>query len=357
MPTRTIYRTEPMATRALAAEIRHDCTRFIALLQQRSGLDFGEFESVQCEVKRKVVGGSRPAVRVDIELQFHDHRVGIEAKLDHELTPMQIDDQLLALGEAATLFVLLPNVDAAPNWLSNYPHVRLLGWREALGCFEDSRLTMDDIEGEGRLLKSTVEGWLGDLRVDLLLPNWDVYVDRGQGGMPSIVFWSPLLPDGKQLGGQIEVDGQGMPRSLEEVRFSGYVGISVDDESEQDFFDPAKSSAVPGWIYHLLLLHRAVLAGEEMRLRVETRKPSPGKKNLGVHKIALAERYLRSSDDPDVSLAYLAKGYVTSALGPKLAKVSKDGLGDLAASMVEIFERWYKEELACGDSEPSHRAA
>ncbi|MFV4914357.1 hypothetical protein PFZ49_12605 [Microbacterium lacticum] len=342
----TIYRTETMATRALAAEIRHQHQRFAELLERVSGTRFGRFQTVRCEVKHKVDGGTQPTVRIDVELEFEEQRVGIEAKLDHELTRPQVEDQLLVLGPEATLFVLMPKKDAAPRWLADYPEVFLIDWAESLGCFDDSRLTMDDIHGEGRLLKSTVEAWFSALDLGQRMPGWEVDVHRGGSGMPSIEFRSPPLRDGKQLRGQIEVVGRGMPGSLTEIRFNSYVGISVNPTDEADFPNPEESTLVPSWIAHLQLLHREVLEGEEQRLRINRRAPGPGKKELGARKVPLAKRYLKSSNDGARSLAYLAKGYTDWAIGPKLQDVPKEELEELAAITVEIFHRWYAAEMA-----------
>jgi hypothetical protein len=76
-----IYTQETMVTRALAAEIRHSPGPFIQLLEKRTGLTgVGELESIRCEGKADV----------DLELTFSnlaDYSLGIEAKIDHELTP------------------------------------------------------------------------------------------------------------------------------------------------------------------------------------------------------------------------------------------------------------------------------
>ena len=81
-----IYTTEPMATRALAAEIRHDHSQFVQMLEQRSGTrPFGTLSDIRCETDK----------RLDVVMDFVDggdtHRVGIEAKFDHELTREQIN--------------------------------------------------------------------------------------------------------------------------------------------------------------------------------------------------------------------------------------------------------------------------
>ena len=323
-----IYSTEPMATRALAAEIRHDHRRFVRFLEQISGEVFGSFQRVQCEAQG----------RTDVQLDFDVRSVGIEAKLDHELTVRQVEKQLGALGDSAVLFVLLPNLGAAPMWLDQYPGVFVIDWATTLDCFVDSRLTIDDINGD-RLLKSTVEAWLVALALEEQLPGWQVQSRRGGGGMPSIVFESPELPDGRTLRGQLEVAGRGMPTNPRDARFISHVGVAVPEDSK-NYFDPASSDEVPGWIEHLRTLDREVLRSDEKRLLISRRAPGHSTRELGQWKTPLARKHLGEK-------AYLAKGYTDGwAIGPKTATVGRERLDELAGITVEIFARWYAAETS-----------
>jgi hypothetical protein len=57
VPMSPIYTTEPMATRALAAEIRHADDEITALLEQRFNLEQGTLNAlidVQCEAIEKI---------------------------------------------------------------------------------------------------------------------------------------------------------------------------------------------------------------------------------------------------------------------------------------------------------------
>ena len=320
-----IFRTEPMATRALAAEIRHEHEAFVRFVQSHFGdEDFGRLERVDCEA----VG------RLDVQLDFTHCRVGIEAKLDHEISTAQIQKQQAV---ADRLLVLLPHRDSAPAWLAaDYPDVQVIEWAETLACFPGSRITMTDIEAD-RLPKSTVEAWLTRLHVEEQLPGWDVEVRRGGSGMPSIVIDSPLLSCGRTLRGQLEVAGRRMPEDIDEVRFIRHTGISV-PETPENYFDPAMSSTAPGWIEHLLTLQHEVLNGDEDRLQVNRGVPGTSNRELGRWKLPLAKKYLGQH-------VHLAKGYTDGwALGPKSNTVGRDGLEDLAASTVEIFSRWFAAE-------------
>lgn len=331
-----------MATRALAAEIRHDHKRFVSFLEKASGIDFGDFSGVLCEVQYIITKeGSKEKVRIDVQLNFEKQTVGIEAKLDHELTRDQIEDQKEALGENATIFVLLPKKDLAPRWLDEFPSVVIIGWEDALDSFDDSRLTMDDIQGEGRLLKTTVESWLSNLRLEERLPGWAVQVRRGNSGMPSVVIESlTALKDGQFIRGQLEVAGRGMPGSLKAVRFNTNIGISV-DENDENYYDPSESNVAPDWIGHLQTLQREVLDGEEDRLRISMSRPGTSKRDHGKWKLPLAEKHLHKDH------LYLAKGYTDGwALGPKTKSVPREDLEELASITVEIFTRWQEAETA-----------
>ena len=136
--TSPIYTTEPMATRALAAEIRHDHVGFMQLLASHAdGASFGTLTDVRCETDK----------RLDVVLEFTDddkvRRVGIEAKFDHELTRKQIEKEL---SNVDTLFVLVSSREAVPSWLAtDYPGVSVVTWGETLATFHESRLTMQDV--------------------------------------------------------------------------------------------------------------------------------------------------------------------------------------------------------------------
>jgi hypothetical protein len=329
-----------MATRALAAEIRHAPDEFIALLERAGGRALPDFESVTCEVRMKVPEEEATTVRIDVQLIFQDWTVGIEAKLDHEITREQLKHQKAALGENASIFVLIPSKSSAPAWLLEEADCAVIDWNEALACFDAPRLTLDDIQGEGRLLKTTVEAWLRALAFETLVPQgWSAVVERGGSGMPAVKIESPPLPNGQTLRGQIEVAGRGMPGTLEEVHFISHIGVSVKD-NDDNYFNPKHSDAVPPWIHHLRTLDSAVIQGNEQRLLVSRHAPGYSKRPRGEHKTALAQRHLGKER------AFLAKGYTDGwALGVKTEKQPRDRLEHLAEVTAEIFQRWYDEEL------------
>lgn len=329
MLTSPIYTTEPMATRALAAEIRHHHGDLVQLLQARSGVEsFGELIGIACEASE----------HIDVELEFDDGDggtclVGIEAKFDHELTRGQVTREAAAMNH---LFVLVAQLDAAPRWLAmEFPEVRVISWAEVLGCFPDSRIGEQDIASI-RLLKVAVEARLNALRFDGL-EAWSIRTARGGSGMPSLIFESPRLADGRTIRGQLEVSGRRMPDRTEDVRFTSHFGISVPEDAE-NYFDPDSTDAVPGWIEHLRTLHRDVLSGEEVKYRISMRAPGVSGRALGRWKTPLALKHLGAD-------VYLAKGYTDGwAIGPKTTAVPIGELDELAWITAEVFQSWLAAE-------------
>ncbi|WIE64404.1 hypothetical protein DEI99_014365 [Curtobacterium sp. MCLR17_036] len=337
MTQTTIYRTEPMATRALGAEIRHDHERFVQLLERVSGKQFGTFQKVECEVPHKDVETERGTVRLDVELTFEHGTVGIEAKLDHELTGRQVAEQLEALGGTGTLFVLVPRKESLGESVTDDERVHVIDWDEALACFDSPRLVKDDIEGEGRLLKTTVEARLQALGLRQRMPDWDVRVQRGDGGMPSIVFERALHDgeDAKWIRGQIQVTGRGMPPHLDDTEFEGFVGISVSHLSEADFPDPEHTGDAPSWIRALEVLDDEVLTKNPGRVAVSLGSAGNGRKGLGKHKLRLAKRHLTGR-------THLARGYADWSIGPKTEPVGLDDLDALVETMIPWSNAWYQ---------------
>ena len=326
--TSPIYTTEPMATRALAAEIRHDHVGFMQLLASHAdGASFGTLTDVRCETDK----------RLDVVLEFTDddkvRRVGIEAKFDHELTRKQIEKEL---SNVDTLFVLVSSREAVPSWLAtDYPGVSVVTWGETLATFHESRLTMQDVLSI-KLSKSRVEEILRRLDLGKSLPGGWVNVERNGNGNPAILIYSPKLPDGRTLRGQLQVTGRGTPDRLEDVRFESFFGIEV-ALTDEHYFDPERSDTVPAWVQSLQRLQSSVLAGNEDRLGISRSAAGTSRKHVGAHKLALARKHLTGS-------TYLAQGYVDWALGPRTKSVNVDQLPELAAITAEVFTGWYSIE-------------
>jgi hypothetical protein len=323
-----IYTSEPMATRALAAEIRHAPDKLVRLLAERIGVaDLSGFSSVSCEASEKV----------DLELRFenvHCQVIGIEAKFDNELTRNQVDRQLAVVDQ---LVIMLTSTESAPAWIEEIERVSVITWEEALKCFSEPRLTVNDISSMP-VLKSGAEILFRAQIFSDFADDWFVEVRRGGSGMPSIIIESPLLPSGRTLRGQIQVAGRGMPRHGAPVMVEYSIGVSV-PATVDEYPDPMLPHAMPGWIEPLRALHREVLEGHERRFGVSTRKPGNGTSELGRRKVPLVEEYLAGK-------TWLAKGYTDGwALGIKSLKVPLDDIDALTSTTIEIFNRWYAVEV------------
>lgn len=335
-----VYTTEPMATRALAAEIRHDSSRVLELLRQKAqSEELGVLRRVRCEAVERV--------DVLLECEREDgakYTVGIEAKFDHELSRDQVERLQSALD---LLFILIPDASVIPMWLHDeYPAVPVIRWTEILECFVDSRLTLIDIAAI-KVPKVAIEARFAALTFGDELDGWAITIERNGSGNPSLIFESPELPDGRTLRGQIQVVGRGVPALLEEVRVESHIGIEV-AEDESNYFDPDVADFAPPWIEDLKILHKEVLAGNEDQLLISRRAPGHSKRELGRWKKPLAQKYLGGQ-------AYLAKGYTDGwAIGPKTEKVHLEDIDRLAAITADVFRRWF--EAAHRGAQPAGRS-
>lgn len=324
-----IYTTEPMITRALAAEIRHDPGRFVELLRQRTGRrDLGEVPLVRCE----------GIELIDVELTFGTADdpliVGIEAKLDHALTREQVDRQLARIPHVV---VLLPDIRDTPSWVHDDARLSSISWAEALGCFNGPRLTEADIASIP-LQKRHVERHFQQLPlIANPLTGWFVSIERNGAGLPAILMTSPRLPDGRELRCQLQMVGRSMPQSLSDARFEYFLGVSIEDE-EVEFPDPATIETAPAWITSLRSLRDEVIADGIEDLLIDTSRPGTGRSLYGKRKLQLITKYAPDS-------TWIAKGYRDWALGVKSKKVDIDRLDKIAKLLAGLAARWFEVEF------------
>ncbi|WP_232717587.1 hypothetical protein [Gordonia metallireducens] len=322
-----IFTSEPMLTRALAAEIRHAPMRFLELLGKRSGdsgLASSGLSGLRCEGEGKI------DVLLTLTEGSSTKTVGIEAKLDHAITQTQLDKEK---SEVDLLFLLVIETEDAAGFDQEVAGV--LTWREVIDCFQSSRLTIGDIECLP-LQKVAVERSLRQLKPAVeqkLGPGWTVGVGRGGSGMPSLAIWSPRLSDGRVLRGQIQVSGRGMPADKEQLRFEYHVGVETSD-SRTDFPRADKTSEAPGWVKHLQILRDSVLQDNAERFQVRKGHSSNGRRGVGQNKSGLVKKYL--PDSP-----WIAAGYFDWALGPKSEQVPESELPQLANTAAELFSQWF----------------
>lgn len=181
MTASLIFTTEPLATRALAAEIRHEPRRFVEKVAELGGPTLpGTVVDVSAE---------KSAEKIDVAVTFGEPTfvLGIEAKFDHELTEDQVRREL---SVAHHLVVLLLDRSHAPIWLADEPRVTVMTWDEALDCFEGSRLTLEEVRA-ARSGKASVEARLRGLVTPACarLGEGRIVDDRRAGaGMPAINF-------------------------------------------------------------------------------------------------------------------------------------------------------------------------
>ena len=328
-----IFTSEPMLTRALAAEIRHAPGGFLHLLAERGGiaaLSGAYVERVQCE----------GAAKIDIVMTLNGGRtVGVEAKLDHQVTGDQIEAEKRAVDD---LFLLvLDRVDAGDH----ADQVRgVITWKEAIECFPGSRVTMTDIDALPPQ-KVAVERVLRSLTPsiqDILGDEWFVGVGRGGSGMPTITILSPDLSDGRQLRGQVQVDGRGMPKTADGLKFAYQVGIQTKPTAE-DFAPADKIDSPPAWVIHLERLRDDVLAGNPdlEDFGVRRNRSANGQSGLGKNKSAIVSKFLPGT-------SWIACGYWDWSIGPRSEPVARDGLPELARRAATLMQQWYMASVSIG---------
>jgi hypothetical protein len=310
--------TETMVTRALASEIRHASSALTALLERKIGLKKGELGSVSnvhCEADEQI----------DIVTTYSTNmRVGIEAKLDHEISDRQLAREASVVDHL--ILLVLESADAAS-------HENQVGavvtWTEILGCFTDSRLTLEDIS-RIPVTKKMVERRLFQLDTQSKLPpGWECTIRRGGGGMPAVVIEGPELASGRSLRGQIQVTGRNSKLGLDEVTFEYHVGVSV-DLSEQDF--PSNPENRPSWIDQLDELLK-ILNSKPGSFKVRTTMPRNGRSELGARKMPIVREHLKGQE-------WLAHGYCDWALGVKSEMKPITELPNLTQEAIELFTTW-----------------
>lgn len=329
-----IFTTEPLATRALAAEIRHDPRRFIQSVSKLGGPTvLGTVVDVSAE---------KSAEKIDVAVTFADPTfvLGVEAKFDHELTEDQVRREL---SVANHLVVLLLDRSHAPLWLADEPRVTVMTWEEALDCFEGSRLTL----GEVRAARSGKAGVEAKLRGLVAVANtrlgdgWTVDDRRGGAGMPAVNFYSPSIGD-RQLRAVLQVAGRAMPQPGEPIRVRFSVGTRV---VADEACYPSDAANAPYWVAPLHRLRDVVLRGRPEEFRLSTRRPSSGRAKADTangrahaRKLAIVDRWFDPGD------RWLTTGYINWIVGPASVSVPLEDVEVLLHSLLSILEGWYRIE-------------
>ncbi|MEZ7673427.1 hypothetical protein O3684_08665 [Pauljensenia sp. 20925_1_27] len=312
-----LYTSEPQLTRALAAEFRHDPQATERYFSSLLGVELGELTNVGCEKDQ----------RVDILLEFEHKTIAIEAKIDHEIS----EDQLERESEVADyLMLLLLDADDAVEYLDQVAHV--LTWKEVLSKFPDARVLLSDVKSLPAS-KVQVERVLRKTLKKMTIPDgWNLYVKCGARGMPSITIESPELPNGDWLCGQIQVIGQKMPSSFNDVCLEYHAGTHVEETDE--CYPSLDSNVPPSWVTNAQVLYETVLEGDPSTFDLKTNKPGTSRRPLGPLRKDLTMEHL--TDAP-----WLAQGYINWALGVRAYPKPISEIDDLADAAMRLFTAWF----------------
>ena len=292
-----LYTSEPQLTRALSAEFRHDPKATERYFSSLLGVKLGELTDVGCE------------------------------KIDHEIS----EDQLERESEVADyLMLLVLDVDDAEDYQDMV--ARVLTWDKTLSEFPEPRILLSDVESL-RTIKVQVERVLRKTLKKMTIPDgWDLDVRRGARGMPSITIMSPELPNGDSLCGQIQVIGQKMPSSFNDVCLEYHAGTYVEETDE--CYPPLDSNDLPSWVTNARVLYETVLEGNPSTFDLKTNKPGTSRRPLGPLRKDLTMKYL--ADAP-----WLAQGYINWALGVRAYPKPISEIDDLANTAMRLFTAWF----------------
>lgn len=317
----SIWTTEPHAARALAAEIRHNPAASAKFFSKLLDADVGNLEQVALE-KRKS--------RVDIILAFSKLRVGIEAKIGHEITAEQLDRQSESSNRQVLLVVELGDIPS--EILSSIARTT---WDEILTVFSESRLTTGDIRTLAtstafrRSARTTFDRLALEFRSSDTVDGW-VYSSKGSNsGYPSLNIEGPAIDllDGRCLFGQIELPRTASSTAEQSVAYTATVGLWIERDRDLDLL---KSDAPP-WVRAMKVLrdNRDDLCKD---LVLNTWSTPRTKEGIERPAAQIAQRH-------GLSLMY-AKGYQDSYLGVKF-KASTDP-ESYARDVVDFLHRFHE---------------
>ncbi|MFY0408708.1 hypothetical protein [Solicola sp. PLA-1-18] len=302
----SIFTTEPLAMRALAAELRHDSARTRRVLQDLTGLVLPALTAVGCEMSRRE--------NLDVVLEFGHVSVGIEGKIAHEVTVGQLTREARTVDH---LLVLVKSQDDVPAEALTVT-TTVVTWHDLLSRLPESRISVADIEAVNDT-KRIARRALAVLDLGQPPAGWTKDDQAGLGGYPSLTLSSPPLDDGRQLTVQVEA-----ARSDVGKKYVANVGISV---TAADFAAPSSNiTDAPTWIGYA----RAIGAFLEGRLKgtaaAISTEPGRGGSELSDIKMSQARQH-------DLPLKY-ATGYTGSYLGVRTGRVEVEVLGDMVAVLI-----------------------
>ena len=143
---------------------------------------------------------------------------------------------------------------------------------------------------------------------------------------------APKLPNGDWLCGQIQVIGQKMPSSFNDVCLEYHAGTYVEETDE--YYPPLDSNDVPSWVTNARFLYESVLEGDPSTFDLKTNKPGTSQRPLGQLRKDLTMKYL--ADAP-----WLAQGYINWSLGVRANPKPISEIADLADAAMRLFTTWF----------------
>ncbi|GAA1380700.1 hypothetical protein [Luteococcus sanguinis] len=308
-----IFTTEPLATRALAAELRYHPKRAQDLAERVVSRPVGNLCEVRVERDQDE--------KADVLLRFEQSTIGIEAKFDHAITHSQI---IRLVGKVDHLILLVVDQEDAAEF-SARTDVTVMTWRTLLGGLPDSRITIADVAAMDDR-KRRARRALAAVNIASLMPNdeWDPpHPDQASGsGMPSFYFGAPLTQS-RWITVQVASD-----RKQGSNLFVINVGVNV---REHDF-DAAQLAAErePEWISLVRVfcaeLERAAL-GAGLQVSTTAGRGGSDRSNM---KVALAKHWKLPG--------HYAVGYTDSYVGLKLNLVEPEALADVVARLLPCVE-------------------
>ncbi|MGP9488440.1 hypothetical protein [Glutamicibacter sp. AOP33-2CA-4] len=312
-----IFTTEPMAMRALAAELRFAPTVTQQVFESVFQIRIGSLNRISCEVSKRE--------NLDIVIEFERATIGIEGKIGHEVTLGQLEREW---NHVDHLMVLVKEPEDVMIQDSSVPY-QVISWDQLLEHYPTSRITAADINSvndRSRIARRV----LNALDVAEILPTtWTYNVRPGGSGYPGIEAYSPILDSGRQMIVQIEADRQNPSGS-----YLGNVGISVKPSD----FSLDEPEAEPLWISLIKQMApnlEATLAGTPAQISCGAGR---GAKGFSKRKIELAKRFHLD--------LHRATGYTDSYIGVRTLKVGPDKLPELVKALLPAAVKIFEDELA-----------
>lgn len=305
-----IFTTEPLATRAVAAELRHDPDITRALFEEVLSTDLPRLTHVNAE--------SSQHENLDIVLFFDQIVIGIEGKIGHFVSEEQISREISTTDH---LVMLVKEEDDVPSEFQERVSA-VITWERLISEFPDSRITIDDINSVNDNTR-IARRILSALSVNTLPASWDSSQST-ENGFPALKFRSSNLISAPDRAIIVQ-----LAKSRGDDTYNLSMGITVSDRDFRNVTD--RDWVAPVNSFGKFLERR--LNGTDFQL---SRTPGQGVrgKPSGMKLMQAKEAYL--------PLRY-AQGYANSHIGPRISKIEpsrlQEALDTALPIIVEYTER------------------